>query len=1412
MKTKLLFKLSLITVGLLCASQSFSREWVGAKSNTTSSNNNGSNISSRAGDCAPASQNRVLDFNNVSAYIENSGLLWLNRSLSRASYFVPKGAGTAPIFAGGLWMGGVDATNQLKLAAIRFRGDGNDYWPGPLSVSPNSGNGSDKKDFGAAAIDQVECAKWDKFYVITRQDVNEFRSWYKCSQDPNCDAAVDFPGYAIPTSILEWPAHGDPSPGKDQDFYIAPFFDNPNGASGKDGLYNPLDGDYPFYSFEDDDANYDCRSDRDIRLFGDYTIWWIFNDNGNIHTESGGEPIGMEIRAQAFSFATNDEINDMTFYNYELINRSTQTLFETYFGQYVDPDLGAAVDDYVGCDVSRGLGFVYNADAIDDNPSGGAIAYGANPPAVGVDFFEGPYQNNDGVDNLYYVNGAADPETKAIPGNGIGYEDGVIDNERFGMRKFVYYTNGAGATQGDPDANNAVQHYRYLSGFWKDGSEFRYGGTGYPGAQNVSTLACDFMYTDDPATGINSDPEGWGTGGDLSQSGTAFSEFAAGTPAGDRRFMQSAGPFTLEPGALNNITVGVVYGRGTSGNLSSIAKMKQADDKAQSLFDNCFEILEGPDAPKLALQELDKELILTIDPKANGGDIESYFRIDPTIDTNLLVDSLKTVNGKNNFYTFEGYQVFQLKDNTVSASDLNDVDKSRLVAQYDIANGVTQLINYSVDAVMNVGVPQLMVNGTDEGIKHSLRVTDDLFAQGDSRLVNHKSYYFMIIAYGYNEFKKYDPTDAGSLDGQQKPYISSRKGFDGGEIAKYKGIPHIPSPEAGGTVQNANYGDGVEITRIEGMGNGGRELDLTDESRLAAARNRRSDELTYAAGKGPVDIKVIDPLNLIADDYELRLVKDANDELAEATWELTRISTSEVYTSAESIALGYEQLFPELGFSINIEQYIHPTRAVKTDPGISTGADELASELITWSLEYDDESKPWLFGFADVDGNSDRNWIRSGAQINDPATPEGPFSDYQGLDDEQQFETVLGGSFTPFRLLSGSEGDNQPIGSISYLSGAPTALNLFSKNSLANLHSVDVVYTTDKSLWTRCPVIETQDKTSLAEGGAAKLSVRASASIDKNGRKSGDAGYNSGDGDLVSATGMGWFPGYVIDVETGERLNVVYGEDSWLAGDNGRDMMFNPTSTFTEGLGTWIAGGKHYLYIFRNNDLITIPTNVASRPGAIRNYDEGRELYNKLSSTSSISHRDAWTACMWVGMPMTFPGQTFLSTDAILKVRVKTDYERYANNGYVVNFQGNLTNNDEANSINEWFNLYKFNTNSVATGINDLDTAKSALDLINIVPNPYYAYSNYENSRLDTRVKITNLPEKCTVRIYNVGGSLVRTLTKDDPLTSIDWDLQNANGVPIAGGVYIIHVDVPEVGEKVVKWFGALRPPDLTNF
>ena len=80
---------------------------------------------------------------------------------------------------------------------------------------------------------------------------------------------------------------------------------------------------------------------------------------------------------------------------------------------------------------------------------------------------------------------------------------------------------------------------------------------------------------------------------------------------------------------------------------------------------------------------------------------------------------------------------------------------------------------------------------------------------------------------------------------------------------------------------------------------------------------------------------------------------------------------------------------------------------------------------------------------------------------------------------------------------------------------------------------------------------------------------------------------------------------------------------------------------------------------------------------------------------------------------------------------------------------------------------------------------------------------------METKVKITNLPEQCTIKIYSTNGKLVRTFKKDNSVTSVDWDLNNHKNIPIAGGVYLIHVDVPGTGEKVLKFFGGMRQIDL---
>ena len=186
-----------------------------------------------------------------------------------------------------------------------------------------------------------------------------------------------------------------------------------------------------------------------------------------------------------------------------------------------------------------------------------------------------------------------------------------------------------------------------------------YGGDGHGGGVGSTTTECNFMF---PGTS------------DASFPAQEWTEVTAGNVPADRRFLQSAGPFTLEPGAVNTITTGVVWARAKSGGqTASIQLLKIYDREAQALFDNNFNILNGPDAPDLNIRELDKELIFTLSNSSTSNNIdESYVEKDPYITkpSNLLTDSA---------YTFQGYLVYQLKDATVSVTDLGDADKARLI-------------------------------------------------------------------------------------------------------------------------------------------------------------------------------------------------------------------------------------------------------------------------------------------------------------------------------------------------------------------------------------------------------------------------------------------------------------------------------------------------------------------------------------------------------------------------------------------------------------------------------------------------------------------------------------------------------------------------------------------------------------
>jgi len=153
-----------------------------------------------------------------------------------------------------------------------------------------------------------------------------------------------------------------------------------------------------------------------------------------------------------------------------------------------------------------------------------------------------------------------------------------------------------------------------------------------------------------------------------------------------------------------------------------------------------------------------------------------------------------------------------------------------------------------------------------------------------------------------------------------------------------------------------------------------------------------------------------------------------------------------------------------------------------------------------------------------------------------------------------------------------------------------------------------------------------------------------------------------------------------------------------------------------------------------------------------------------------------------------------IPTETKIKIRIARPYRTY-----------------KMNKENHSLPFYKFSTKEIAMA-NSSDAGKDAMDKINIVPNPYYARSGYEKNQLDNRVKIVNLPEKCTIHIYSMSGTLVRTISKDNSMTSVDWDLKNQASIPISSGTYILHINAPGIGEKIIKWFGAMRPVDLNAF
>ena len=85
--------------------------------------------------------------------------------------------------------------------------------------------------------------------------------------------------------------------------------------------------------------------------------------------------------------------------------------------------------------------------------------------------------------------------------------------------------------------------------------------------------------------------------------------------------------------------------------------------------------------------------------------------------------------------------------------------------------------------------------------------------------------------------------------------------------------------------------------------------------------------ITYKAGMGPINPKIVNPLKIKDGQYRLEIEGEYNDSTPNtkfirpgATWKMTNINTGDVIFSNKTIDEINEQIIPERGFSIEVNQ------------------------------------------------------------------------------------------------------------------------------------------------------------------------------------------------------------------------------------------------------------------------------------------------------------------------------------------------------------------------------------------------------------------------------------------------------------------------------------------------------------
>ena len=75
------------------------------------------------------------------------------------------------------------------------------------------------------------------------------------------------------------------------------------------------------------------------------------------------------------------------------------------------------------------------------------------------------------------------------------------------------------------------------------------------------------------------------------------------------------------------------------------------------------------------------------------------------------------------------------------------------------------------------------------------------------------------------------------------------------------------------------------------------------------------------------------------------------------------------------------------------------------------------------------------------------------------------------------------------------------------------------------------------------------------------------------------------------------------------------------------------------------------------------------------------------------------------------------------------------------------------------------------------------------------------------RLMFTNIPAECTIKIFTMSGVFIDEVVVENAVDrgSVHWDMLTREGLEIAAGVYVYHIESKLTGEEKIGKFAVLK-------